>query len=182
MAKDIKEKRGVDRKGEKPAWGWEKMFPGKFLKRGSSWVCVGEESALMRNFRKFCRMMPCGTPSSLPEGTFSIVTLLSTAFWRQVCVSFGCAEKGFRVEERWLPFIQFTNYLHRAWGFPQRPRGTGAVVLVVTGDVKGREWGATFTSASFTSISTTSNSVLHIVLLCMIFTGKKSDKSSLKRG
>ena len=177
MAKGIKEKRSVDRKGEKPAWGWEKKFPREFLKRGSSGVCVGEASALMRNFRKLCRMLCCGSPASLPEGTFSTVKLLSTAFWRQICVSSGCAEMGFRVEERWLPFIQFTNHLHRAWGSPQRPRGTGVVVLVVTGDMKGREWGATFTSASFTSISTTSNSVLRIVLLCMVFTGKKVIKA-----
>ena len=41
----------------------------------------GEASAVMRNFRKFCHMTCGGAPSSRPEGTFSVLIWLSTAFW-----------------------------------------------------------------------------------------------------
>lgn len=84
-----------------------------------------------------------------------------------------------KVGERGLSFTQSKYYLHGAWVFPSVLRGLGAVVLVVIVNVKGREQG-TFTSASLTSTSTTSESVLHIVILCKSST-RKGDKCSFKK-
>lgn len=61
----------------------------------------GEASALMRNFSKVCHMTRGGAPSYLPEGTFSVLTSLSVAFWDRSVFPLAVL-MGFRVGERRL--------------------------------------------------------------------------------
>lgn len=56
---------------------------------------------MMRNFSKVCHMTRGGAPSYLLEGTFSVLTSLSVAFWDRSVFPLAVL-MGFRVGERRL--------------------------------------------------------------------------------
>lgn len=141
----------------------------------------GEASAIMRNFSKFCRRA-CGGSLLSPWRKLQCTPIAFCGFLGQICVSFGCAEMGIRVGERRLDWVQFTGCLRRAWGLSPAPWGTGALVLVVTGDASGKDSGPSPLHPSPLHPPYPTLSYILCFRVRFFFYWEKSTKSSLKGG